>query len=295
MQFPDTSSPIPRGADPALALRTRHAQAQAALGTSAFGEPLCLRSIEAGSHAEGEVLAELAHPLAEVAARLRSGAALGALLFLHQNVRACHALPARDGEQLTLTFGPKQTRPDAVRYAVDYLLRVEADRPDYLRVVLQARREPLAMRGHRIEFEAVSLPERVPGGGSFVRVAYAHDGGLHGRLALQAYLTATGDGKIGFTSVGQDDQGRPVPVRGERGVLERNVMRCYLALKASLAPVVGSPAQALRARLRLWHGLTERYPAQLHELSLEDYLAEKAADLAAGALDPADTGRLRWA
>lgn len=288
MQLSEIFPSSPCEPDPALALRERHVGARALLRTSPFGEPLCLRSSEDGSRAKGEVLAELPYPLAEVANRLRSGAALGALLFLHQNVRGCRVLPAPDGERLTLTFGPKRTTsPDAVRYVVEYLLRVEVDRPDYLRVVLQTRQETLAMRGHRIEFEAVALSGSSPQDCSFVRMAYVHDGGVLGRLTLQAYLAATGDGKVGFTLAGQDDQGRPVPVRGERGVLERNVMRCYLALKASLASVPGPAAQAFGQRLRLWHGLTERYADQLHELDLDDYLREKAGDLAAGALGPA--------
>jgi len=40
------------------------------------------------------------------------------------------------------------------------------------------------------------------------------------------------------------------------------------------------------ARLRAWFALTERYPAQLHELSLDEYLQEKHDDLAANALHP---------
>ena len=52
-------------------------------------------------------------------------------------------------------------------------------------------------------------------------------------------------------------------------------MRHYLALLACTSVVGGTPAARMDARLRAWHALTERHAAQLHELDLASYLAEK--------------------
>ena len=62
--------------------------------------------------------------------------------------------------------------------------------------------------------------------------------------------------------------------------MERNVMRNYLALQAYTGVAGGAPAAQMDARLRAWFALTERHPAQLHELTLEEYLAQKREDLA---------------
>jgi hypothetical protein len=52
-------------------------------------------------------------------------------------------------------------------------------------------------------------------------------------------------------------------------------MRCFLAIEAFLAPVSLAPGRRLEERLRLFHAALERYPAQLHETGLDEYLALK--------------------
>jgi hypothetical protein len=99
-------------------------------------------------------------------------------------------------------------------------------------------------------------------------------------MAMQTYLATAGRDKIGFTVTGRDAQGQPQYVRGERGSLERNVMRYYLALLAHCRERSGTPDERLQARLRSWFALTERHAAQLHEYGLDDYLREKQRDLA---------------
>jgi hypothetical protein len=99
-------------------------------------------------------------------------------------------------------------------------------------------------------------------------------------MAMGVYLATAGRTKIGFTVLGKDPDGRAQYVQGERGSLERNVMRNYLALQAYASVQTGTPQAQTEARLRAWFALTERHAAQLHELDLEQYLQEKHADLA---------------
>lgn len=94
-----------------------------------------------------------------------------------------------------------------------------------------------------------------------------------------SYTRATLLAKMGFTVLGQKADGQPDHVRGERGSLERNAMRSYLCLIASLCARTGSLQEQLDARQRAWFALTERYANQLHELDLQDYLDEKHSDL----------------
>jgi hypothetical protein len=115
---------------------------------------------------------------------------------------------------------------------------------------------------------------------TFLHFGYAYTYGSLAKMAMGIYLATAGRTKIGFTAVGTGGDGKPQYVQGERGSLERNVMRNYLALKAYTSVQTGTPTAQTQARLRTWFTLTERHAAQLHELDLDQYLQEKNADLA---------------
>lgn len=257
----------------AAALQARRLELQPALRGSAFGEPLVLSSREAADRFEGDVHAELAHPFETVAAALRSPAAVCELMFLHLNVHACR--PA-EAHALVVLAGPKRSGAAGMTAQMRYTMRIEADEPAYLRVLLTAPTGPLATSDYRIVFELIP----VDAGRSFLHFGFAHNAGGLARLAMQAYLATAGRDKIGFTVVGREADGAPRFLRGERASVERNVMRYYLALLAHCGARSGSPDERQQARLRAWFALTERHAAQLHEYDLAEYLREKQQDLA---------------
>ena len=150
---------------------------------------------------------------------------------------------------------------------MSYRLHIEADTPDYLHATLAAG--PMSTSDYRVLIEAVPLDAQR----SFVHCRYAYVGPA--KLAMQIYLATAGRSKIGFTVVGRGADGSPTYVGGERGSLERNAMRYYLAVVA----FVTASAEPMDARLRSWFSLTERHRAQLHELELDEYLDEKHRDL----------------
>src|SRR5690606_28846473 len=86
------------------------------------------------------------------------------------------------------------------------------------------------------------------------------------RTAQRLYFSTAGRHRVGFSREGER------PIRGLRGMMERNTMRFYLALQAYLE----APGdEALAERLSRWHALTQEYPEQLKEMSLEEYLDTK--------------------
>jgi hypothetical protein len=95
---------------------------------------------------------------------------------------------------------------------------------------------------------------------------------------MQAYLGTSGRNKIGFTVLGKSADGKPEYVGGMRGVVERNVMRYYLAIEAALYAARFPAAQRLQQRLDHWFTATEAYPRQLHEMSRSEYLALKSGE-----------------
>jgi hypothetical protein len=98
-------------------------------------------------------------------------------------------------------------------------------------------------------------------------------------MAMLGYLATIGRDKVGFSIVGRKDDGQPQYVASTRGVVERDTMRYFLAIEAYLGALSLPPAQRFEKRLADWHAGVERYPLQLHELDLGEYLGLKREQL----------------
>ena len=246
------------------------------LQAQTFGEPLHLISNESGGRMSADVYADMALPFARVASVLGTGESVCGVLFLHLNVRSCQPTHGAKGDVLLLSAGPKQGATAGTVYSMAYTMRVEASTADYLRVALVAATGPLSTSDYRIVFEATPLE----GQRTFLHFAYGYSFGSLARMAMGVYLATAGRTKIGFTVVGTGKDGRPQYVQGERGSVERNVMRNYLALQAYAGVTTGAAPAQTEERLRNWFALTERHAPQLHELDLDEYLQEKHVGLA---------------
>lgn len=260
----------------AVALLAKRAEYQTQLQAQTLGEPLVLLSREASGRLEGDAYADLALPFARVSTVLRSGESVCGLLFLHLNIRSCKPSRGPVGEVLTLAVGPKQAAKAGTVHTMSYTMQVQADTADYLNVVLTAAVGPVSTKDYRIVFEVVPLD----GQHTFLHFGYGYSYGTLAKMAMGFYLATAGRTKIGFTVLGTGDDGKPQYVKGERGSLERNVIRNYLALQAYAGITTGTFQEQTEARLRAWFALTERHAAQLHELTLDEYLHEKRDDLA---------------
>ena len=260
----------------AATLMAKHAEFQPQLQAKALGEPLHLVSQDTGSRLQADVYTELALPFAQVSSLLSAADTVCGVMFLHLNIRACTATHGANGEGLVLTAGPKQGVTGGSIYTVNYTMHVDVTSADYLRVTLTAASGPLSTSDYRIVFELTPLE----GQRTFLHFGYGYAYGTMARMALGIYLATAGRSKIGFTVVGTDKYGKPQFVQGERGSIERNVMRNYLALQAYTSIPGGTGQAPMDARLRAWFALTERHAPQLHELTLEEYLAQKHEDLA---------------
>lgn len=252
--------------DAAQALHERHAELQPRLADSPFRRPLLLQSNDSASAPLGQVWAVLEQPFEAVAA-LRQPGAWCDVLILQTNVKRCAS--AGTGAQRRLEVAVARRHTDAVEQAqpITFRFSVPAVQPQYLAVALSADEGPVGTRHYRLHFEAVPAGERR----TFVHLSYAYESGLAARLATSAYLSSAGRDKVGFTVTGRDAEGRPQHVRGLQGVAERNTMRNFLAIESFLA----TAAAPLEERLRRFHAALERYPAQLRETSLDEYLAMK--------------------
>lgn len=261
-------------AQPSHGLRAQYDRLSTQLASSPFQRPLLLHSSDDGAHPSGEMHAVLGHSFDTLAQSLRRADAWCELLTLPANVKRCRVTGDGAAPTLQLAIGRKTDQPVEEAHAVDFRFQVVAAQAQYLLVEMQAAKGPLGTSQYRLTLEAVPLDARR----SFVRMRYAYANNLAARLATSAYLATAGRDKVGFSVVGRHPGGEPRYVGGIQGIAERNTMRYFLAIESYLDTLPTPPEQRLERRLRDWFLATERYPRQLHELTLEEYLASKLKD-----------------
>lgn len=252
------------------ALRAKYAALKERLANSPFHRPLVLDSREQDGTLEGDVYAVIAHSFPVVRQALVQAHQWCEVLFLHLNVQYC-GTGSDSGQALVLHVGRKYFEPLGKTYRLKFSYRVEADTVGYMEIQLRAPNGPMGTSDYRMSLQGIPLDATH----SFLHFQYSYAYGLTASLATKAYLMTLGSGKVGFTVVGTKSNGEPEYIDGLRGIVERNVMRYYLAIEAYLKTLSLPPADRVEARLREWFLLTERYPRQLHELDEDEYLEYK--------------------
>ncbi|MCY1231185.1 hypothetical protein D9M72_436240 [compost metagenome] len=261
--------------DAAQALKARHLALSEELASNPFNRPLHLESREAKNNLQGEIYALVEQPFAAVGPSLQGIDHWCEILILHLNVKSCRNTSTDGGSALSLSVGRKFDQPLVDTYQFEFLYKVVASTPDYLQLQLTAARGPLDTSNYRIVLEVVGLDAPR----SFLHLSYSYDFGLAARMAMQGYLATSGRDKVGFSIVGRNAQGQPVYVGGTLGVVERNTMRYYLAIEAYLSALSAPAPDQLERRLNAWHAAVERYPLQLHDLELGEYLDMKHKEI----------------
>jgi hypothetical protein len=264
-----------RGGDAAEALREQQAALSEQLAHNVFQQPIHLDSSEAGGRVSGDVYALVDHPFSQLAPSVKRPTQWCDVMVLVINVKRCEANDHPGPWGVAVNVGRKVDQPLEDTYRIEFVYRLTADAAGYLQVQLSADSGPFGTSDYRIALEAIPSDARH----SFIHLRYAYTAGFAARLAMQGYLSTVGRNKVGFSIVDRRPDGRPVYVRNVRGAIERTTMRYYLAITAYLDSLSAPPQERLERRLREWFAATERYPAQLHELDEDQYLALKRSEL----------------
>ena len=226
-------------------------------GDALLKEPLRLQSQQSDGTLSGTLYAVLDRPFADVHGALGDSDGWCSVLILDPNVHRCSATASGDAmrpSSVEVGFG----RTDM---PVSFTFQSLTARGDYLRVRLGADQGPFGTREYAIALEAAPLDP----GHTVVHLSFAQRFGWAARVAMLAYFNTVGRGKVGFTVVDRDAQGRPMYASDLRGGLERNLMRYYFAILAYLDSLGAPREQQADRRVRTWLAYTERYPLQLHE------------------------------
>ena len=261
--------------EPAVALRTKHADLGEQLRQNQFRRALVLDSVEQPKGLKGDIYGVVDFPFEMVHAGLNNPAHWCDVMILHINTKYCHAVAGPAGTTLKVNIGKKTPEELADTPRVEFNYSVAANNADYLHIMLNAKDGPLGTSDYRIHLEAVALPANK----TFLHLTYAYAVNFGGRLAMQTYLATAGSGKVGFTVTGKEPDGEPAYIAGVRGLVERNTMRYFLAIETFLESTRTAPALQLEQRLQNWFNAVERYPRQLHEVDRPAYLEMKRAEV----------------
>ena len=269
------ASPGPQ-ADPASALRARHAALSAQLEHSPFPQQLHVESIDDPGASQGEVYAVVDYPVATVIDAFSSPANWCDALILHPNVKYCRP-GSRDGRTvLSIAIGRNFEQPLSRAYRVELTFGIAALQQDFVDIELKARKGPLGTANYRISLEAVGLENER----AFVHLRYAYTYGFLGRMAMKRYLATSGRDKVGFTVIGDPNDPQPKFIGGVRSAIERNTMRYYLAIDAYLGSLAPPAPARFEQSLERWFNATELYPLQLREIDRDSYFAMKRSEYA---------------
>jgi hypothetical protein len=256
-------------------LRGSYAALRQELRDNPYHRAIHIDSAESGDTLKGDVYAVLDHPFEAMSGSLKDPAEWCAVLILPFNTKYCHATDGSSGPALIMRIGRKADQAASDAYRLDFRLRAVAAHADYFETQLLADNGPMGTRDYRIVLSAIPLDAHR----TFMHLSYSYSASGMGRLATQVYLNTTGAQKVGFTVVGHDRNSQPVYVQGVRGIIERNVMRYYLAIDAHLASLAVPPEQRVEKRIQTWFSSTEQYARQLHEMDRSQYVAMKRGEV----------------
>lgn len=259
--------------DSIAVLRSRYAEAGVRLANSPFHRPLYLDSSESRGQLEGSIHARINQPFARLRSALSAPEEWCGVLLLLPNIAECHPVAGKGAAALRVgvvrRFSDKPDQATLVRFS----FAAEQD-TDGLQVRLRAPDGPLGTHDYRLALQAIP----VDGDRSFLHLHYAYEYGWAARVAGKAYLATSGSDKIGFSSSGQKSYGSPQYIAGLRGAVERNAMRCYLAIEAHLDTVSQPGGARFDASLDQWMKSIAQYPKQLQEEDPQAYRDAKRRD-----------------
>jgi hypothetical protein len=247
---------------------------RAKLDKNDLGFPLYLESSEQSGKLHVDVYGIFDHSFSTIASMLRVQGNWCDIASLHPNVKACTHMVFPNESRLTFYIGRKvRQSPEDAHQSVYHYRNVE-ERQGYLNIVLSANEGPFSTKDHRMRFEAIPLDE----GRTFVHVSYTYRAGFPAHLAGKIYFATLGRGRAGFTVTGINGSGNPIYIGGQRGAIERNVVRYYLAIQSFMDTLHLPEESRLTMRLSKWYEYTSRFKKQLFDMEKKDYVEGKTEE-----------------
>ncbi|MEJ2179842.1 MAG: hypothetical protein P8Y28_05240 [Gammaproteobacteria bacterium] len=252
-------------------LQSQYQSIKGSLESNQYGAPVFIQSDFQEDNASGEVFALIEHEFNEVAAGLSSADYWCDVVLLHINVKGCDVKFNDDSESnMTLYVGRRYFQTPDQAHEMQYRFNKVSSSPNYLHVNLTAGDGPLGTSDYLLTFEAIPFNEST----SFIHFKYSYRYGFMAKLALDGYLATIGRHKVGFTITEYDDSNNPIFVKGLQGIVERNSMRYFLAIRSFLDTSTLRREQ-WDTRVQHWYRLARRFERQFIEVREKEYVETK--------------------
>ncbi len=258
-----------------VALLDKYRTLEETLTKNNLGIPVYLDSDVQKNFSSADIYGVIDHPFYMIEKELSSPADWCDIILPHLNIRACTSKNAADTWYLTIYNVTRYYQPFEKADQLKYSYRLASKLPGYIDILFSADSGPFHSRDHRLRLEAAPVGENR----TFIHLSYSYSYGTFAFMAMKSYFGLFGGKRVGFSTSGIDANGGPVYVSGLKGVVERNVMRYYLAVLAYMDTLKYSPDHRFEKRISYWYDLTSRYRRQLFEVEKKEYLELKRNDL----------------
>lgn len=252
-------------------LRETYKEIEATLFNNIYDTPIHLESEMEKQMMRGDVYGIIYHPYKIVSENLASQKNWCDIMPQHLNIKACTYQYINNQCGLTFYSGRKFYEKADDVYHLDYQFKVTTLNDDYFRATLNSEEGLLDTTDYIISVEAIPLTKS----STFIHLSYEYKYGIWTSIVMSTYFTTLGRKKVGFTISGEDENKNPIYIKGIRGVIERNSMRYFFAIKSYLDTKNNPIKTRFIKRISNWFDLTEKHHRQLYEMDKEDYLKYK--------------------
>ena len=252
-------------------LNDKYKKIKEALSENVYGIPIHIESENINKLMRGDVYAVINHPYNQISENLASLKSWCDIMPQHLNIKACTYRYVDNQCRLIFYTGRKfYEKPDNV-YHLDYQFKINTINNNYFNAALSSEKGPLDTTDYLIRIEAIPLSEN----STFIHLSYEYKYGFWTSIAMSTYLSTIGYNKLGFTVSEKDKNKQPIYIKGVRGVIERNSMRYFFAIKSYLDTLHYPVTTRFLNRTRYWFELTEKHHRQLYEMDKNDYVKYK--------------------
>jgi len=232
--------------------------------------PFTISSTEQGNLLAAHVLMKIPVSYADFRKHLSKHRLWCEFLILHLNIKSC-ITERQQGQYILILFaGRKHYQPPEITYRLEYRFQLIDNRDGYFEVVMDAPKGPLSTTNYRIHVQAIPYQNE-----TVMALGLNYTQSFISRAATYSYLNTLGRNKVGFSLDSSTTADAPVYVAGVKGVIERNVMRYFLALVSYLQAEKHVEPDSFRRLLIDWYQATEQYHRQLYEYEEETYVQAK--------------------
>lgn len=227
-----------------------------------------IRSNSENDYLTAKVYAIVQYPLSALRQVLIKPSSWCDFVTLHLNIKAC-TYTNRPKPTLNFYAGRKFYESPDDADQLRYKFSVEQDTEHGFSVALRATEGPMGTRDYLIQLVSQRFNDEV-----LLNMTVSYKTSYRSRIGTSVYLSTLGADKVGFSKI-PNEQGEMVYSNDVSAIIERNVMRYYLALTVYMDSLNQDTADNHMSRAAAWYDATEMYSQQLHELERTEYLQAK--------------------